>query len=90
MARSRFTLLPTDNFPRLVRRNVCGIMSAVKLSDEDDATVRHTPFTAILEPDNSFCSNTLDALTVILPPDNADTVPISSTIPVNITPPFYL
>ena len=66
------------------------MMSAVKLSAEDAATVRHTPFTAMLEPDKAFCSNTLVALTVILPPDNADTVPISSTIPVNITPPFYL
>ena len=93
-ARSRFTLLPADWLPRLVRRIVSAITSAVKQPPSIFVTVRHTPFTAILSPSCVF-SSTFLALTVITedfsPRCTCLILPISSTIPVNtLLPPHKI
>ena len=66
MARSRLTLLPVERFPRLVRRTVSAITSAVKEELVMFVTVRHTPFTAMLSPTREF-SRTLLAFMLIEP-----------------------
>ena len=50
MALSRFTRSPDLSLPRLLRRKVSGITSAVKPSLNSLVTVRQTPFTAIESP----------------------------------------
>ena len=88
MARSRFTFEPVFSCPRLLRRRVSGMTSAVKWSSPMRTTVRQTPFTAMLSP-MAVPSSTLDAVSSSSHRFGAwfsrRTVPISSTIPVNIS-----
>ena len=53
IARSRFTGLPEEREPKEVLLNVSGVTSAQKDESEISVTVRHTPFTATLSPQES-------------------------------------
>ena len=88
MARSRLTESPVFKLPRLLFLIVTAITSAVNPSGWRETTVRQTPLTAMLSPTDVPASTFL-ALTAIVPDmpciDKEQTVPFSSTIPVNIS-----
>ena len=56
MARSRFTGLPVCRPPRLLRRRVSCMTSALKWVAPSEVTVRQTPFTAMESPNRVFSS----------------------------------
>src|SRR5215467_4335469 len=90
--RSRFTREPGRNWARLERSRVSGARSAEKQSLPKSVAVRHTPFTAMLAPSRRS-SRTVAQRMVSRAPEarrsRADTVPNSSTIPVNIYVTFH-
>src|SRR5260370_38217356 len=83
--RSRFTRDPARRSPRLLRRSVSGARSAVKDRGCRSTAVRHTPFTAMLEPSRESSSTRLQWTFRRAP--LRSTTPSSSMIPVNI--PFH-
>src|SRR5215469_10329991 len=87
IGRSRFKRLPRSIERKVVRSSVSCDSSAVKLSALNERAVKHTPFTAMLEP-NPMSSITLAARTRIVrksrESSSSTTCPTSSMIPVNI------
>src|SRR5437899_1663149 len=85
--RSRLTGSPGWSRPSVVRASVSGPSSKTTSSSRRSTTVRHAPFTATLAP-TSLPSSVTPACTpsrsVVPARASATTVPISSTIPVNI------
>ena len=90
MARSRLTTSPTFAAPRLVRRRVSCITSAVKCPGSISTAVRHVPLTAIESP--RFTSLVTNAPSMVMRLASGwssmlTTRPSSSMIPVNISYP---
>ena len=87
IARSKFTGLPGRSRARAERFRVSCITSAVKPVGEKEVAVRQTPLTAMLSPKWMSSSTTLAWIssTALWGPLRMDlSVPISSTMPVNI------
>src|SRR5580698_5808386 len=80
--RSRFTIEPSCNAPRLVRESVSGDRSHQKPSGWMPTAVRQTPFTAMLAP--SFMSSSTRRHWIRIRAPAQATAPTSSMIPVNI------
>lgn len=92
MALSRFTGLPACRAPRLLRRNVSCMTSALNWVAPSEVTVRQTPFTAMESPSrvrSSTVRASMDRTAEWAPRRSVLTVPISSTMPVNMVSPRF-
>src|SRR5215831_17374419 len=84
MGRSRLTRSPASRSPSALRASVSGPRSKARCSPSTSTAVRHTPFTARLEP-SSMPSRVTGARTTNLDPCRRTTLPASSTMPVNMS-----
>ena len=88
---SRFTVSPGLRKPAAVRSRVSWDTSAVNMLPRIDVAVRQMPFTAMESPSFAFRRSSAPALMVRAIPPFTDlipaTVPVHSTIPVNICSP---
>src|SRR5262249_31828264 len=84
MGRSRLTRPPAWRSPSALRASVWGPRSKARCSPSPATAVRHTPFTARLEP-SSMPSRVTVARTTSLAPCRWTTLPASSTMPVNMS-----